>query len=245
MKKVLLMGNSHAGSIKCGLDMAIAQGLLDIVYETCCGAAGSGVIQGLYLESEKSQILHSTLKEAPYNGVNFPVKLSNYDSIVLTGPINPLKALVVFAKWQSKLDSAPVSESLVYDSFRFRIGQLQSYPDFRLYSQLLDMYSKKCIYVGRPISSPIKPKPVSSKFHGSVMKLKEVIVKRLADTDSFSVVFPPASVLDGLTTKSKFLRGGVNVEGLQHDRSNSSDRSHMNPEYGLEIVKEMIACGAI
>ena len=237
MKKILLVGRSHAGAIKLGLDLARKSNLFSAEIEYL--VMFSQYYKKLKYDIQSKSIIYPDLIpiDKTISDLRFPVQTDNYSKIIIAHGKNPISAAFEIAQWSVNTESL-ISDSLLHQCF-FNIIKNRS-----LTRNLLNTCAQKCIYIGAPreaINTNLDKKRLNmEKFLvGTARSLVARIEEKQNIGSLTSVIFPPSHLLDSfMRTKSMYARCGVNAHGKEHLRS--SDFKHMNADYGFELVKKMI-----
>lgn len=235
MKSILLLGNSHGGAIKMGLDDFISSNFISGVrFDSCLlpGALGFG---GLFFDSENQKIRHHELTEIPFAELPLPVDVSNYSKIFLINGSNPYEVLKELARWQLQHDSL-ISDSLLCECFDYLVKDAG-----KLRSHILESIPSRCVYIGQPLRGINSNKkdaddPHVDLLHQRVKQLK-LRMDDLLHRYIYSVVFPPSFLLDGLRTKNSFFKDGCCYRG----GGTKMDYLHVNRRYGFELVKHIFS----
>lgn len=236
--KILVLGTSHSGAIKLGLDKLLSEQFptdqVQIDY-ACVGIKNFQDFACSY-----GQLSHPKAELVQKVGVQFPLKLGTYDKIIYVAGANPLNLKYYLSRRNYSSESNLLSRSVVKNIVYNVAGALRFNKNFYLLQNLKEKYVKKLFIVPHPlISEETKPEFIAQPISQNIIDMiRNVSNLSLTKADVPSIVLPPEKLLSSCQqyTKKIYNQGGANVKGIERH----SDFMHMNGAYGEIYSKEIL-----
>ena len=238
MKKILVFGNSHVGSLKAGLEILDKKYLENISFHFA--AVKGQIFIKVYLKNSQLNIPEEHSKEfsGVFGNIHFPIDLDQYDYCVLVGAgiRSPIETLIASQRKFTNY-SRNLLENYIHNF----------YLENTLISKLTKIFASKFIFIPTPLTvlpvqneSKLNSIPKTKFVAKQINLIRTICDNSFKDTNKVSILLPPEKLLENnqLNTKQNFIRGGLKWDALEHDRKN--DLNHMNAEYGREIMLSLI-----
>ncbi len=243
MKKILVMGNSHAGAIKSAEKQSLDHHS-KFVFEYACYAARA--LDSSFIKGEKF-ILRNWDEKKTFEEVSLEedgsIILGKYDFIVLVGGVSPL-AINHYLNHQNVL--SPLSNELINSIITY--GVIKTIEPLEKLSSILK--SNKVIYIGQPL--PARGNQIiyneNVLLHLSQLgkRIRSICKKTWNSLDTPSLVFPSEEVYESdlFAVKPEFVRAGLRFDGRPRKKSDSDYNvlNHGNYYYGESLFKELCKC---
>ena len=244
MKKILVLGNSHVGSLKAGFNNLDEKYLENMSFHFA-GIAGP-VFKTIYVKNNQLNIPEKFFKRfsGVFGNIQFPIDLDQYDYLVLVGAWiqSPIKMLI-----NSRSEFTYYSKNLIENYINnFYLENHNSFTK-DLINKLTKLFCSKLIIIPTPLSalslqneSEIDSIP-KTKFVAKQINLIRSTCDNLSkEKNKVSILLPPEKLLENnqLNTKQDYIRGGLKWNANEHNRVD--DLNHMNSEYGREIMLSLI-----
>jgi hypothetical protein len=245
MKKILVIGSSHIGAIKKGLDLQLAPGSLHFDFIALPGKNyySLEVLDGKFHAPEKSVEFICNL----FSFRDLPV-LDHYDYFLFCAA----RSRLAFDLYSGSREPPVLSEAIV-DAVIRNVND-------HLYRQVANCSRpSKLVFIGAPLLSdsahqpgrlPRIPLIRTERDDLNVSRLERLIRKccdkSLRDVEGPSFLLPPPHMLrrHGFCTSDAYIRGGIRVDGRAREKGNDddyeADMGHGNEDYGVEIAKLLI-----
>lgn len=249
MKNILILGTSHVGALKQGLDQCLPSKAKDSF-----GFDYAAVPLKMFKKfTVVDSVVHvpkgalKALKKTYDHGDQ--IELMNYDSIVFVHGLSRLD----FSLYFSDRMVAPISEDLIRE-----IALRPIEPSLFL-DLLINIPVSRLIYIGSPLISEKTTKKKQLKrvpllleqsHRQKALEIASLIRKAchdsLADSSMPSYLLPPPDVLtaSGFNTLDHFIRGGIRYDGrvrtMEHDDDFEDDMVHGNSDYGKRMAMVLI-----
>ncbi len=238
MIKVLVFGNSQVGCIKAGQN--ILQERQELAgYDFYFAALPGGGIGGFKLDGNILKVnkeLEEKLKVVWKS--DRQIDVNDFDRVIIAAGDNRLHPCFYY----SKPPFSHLSHSV--------IGKIVTYAGIdRVVGQLFMNFPEKIIFLGGVLPSEECVSIQSIKTLGNddreIIKSNSLKIRAVCDSTIgygkkvVKYFLPPPHVLSdvGVTTRKKFIRGGLSFDGI----GKSPDNLHGNKSYGYEILKAMIS----
>ncbi len=242
MKKILVFGNSHVGSLKAGFNNLDKKYLENISFDFV--AISGKYFQKIYINNNQLNFPEKTVKRfsGVFGNIHFPIDLDQYDYCVLVGAEirSPIKTLI-----PSERKFTFYSKNLIENYINNFYLENTRHKD--LIYKLKKLFISKFIIIPAPLSvlpfqnkSEVASIP-KTKFVAKQINLIRTICDNLSkEKNKVSILLPPEKLLENnqLNTMQDYARGAVKWDAIEHDRNN--DLIHMNAEYGREIMLSLI-----
>lgn len=249
MKNILILGTSHVGALKQGLDQCSHVNSKDSF-----GFEYAAVPLKMF---KKFTVVDSVVR-VPGGAIKAlkktydhgdQIDLMKYDSIVFVHGLSRLD----FSLYFSDRMIAPISEGV--------IREIALHPkEPSLFLELLaNLPVSKLIYIGSPLISekttkkkqlkrvPLLPEQSHCQKASEIASLiRKACHNSLADSSIPSYLLPPPEVLtaSGFNTLDQFIRGGIRYDGrvrtVEHDDDFEEDMVHGNSEYGKRMAMVLL-----
>lgn len=246
MKKVLILGNSHVGALKHGVDQLADQ---DIDYQFSFAALPAPLFPRFRLKNRKLSVPfeHQAIFQSIYADGPF-VDLDMYNNVVfVNGPSRLSGNLYLVNRKLPFYSTSLIREIAIHG----------------LMPPLFDSLRKtvepaRLIYLGAPLLSEraTLPRHLASiplietdADYAAINRLVATIRNCCSETvDDPSVptfLLPPAELLNsiGMNTLDIFIRGGMRMDGNSRTSSSNDyrrDMSHGNASYGSRVVLALL-----
>ena len=242
MKKILVIGNSHVGSLKAGLGILDKKYLENMSFHFA--ALKGQIFLELYIKNNQLNIPEEHLKEfsGVFGNIHFPIDLDQYDYCVLVGAgiRSPIETLIASNRKFTNY-SKNLIENYIHNFY------LENTRNKDLISKLTKLFGSKVIIIPSPLRVlPLEDESkvdstTESKFVAKQINLIRSICDNLSkEKNKVSILLPPEKLLENnqLNTKQDYIRGGLKWDATEHNRKN--DLRHMNADYGREIMLSLI-----
>ena len=237
MKKILVIGNSHVGAIKKGIESISSNKNFNFSYVALPGERFSNLsLSGRNIIFPECEL--PFLREV--FGISESLSLDDFDLFLYVAESSRLH----FGLYSRDGRIPALSDKIIYNIVRYSFspffGSIQS-----------AVKPAKLIFLGGPLRFPSYPRYRKHKKSlietpydsARLLELTSAVRKICGDTimdKSFpSLVLPPPHLLvsSQLSTREEYLVGGTKVNGKNR---NQLDTSHANASYGKEIGQFII-----
>ena len=234
MKKVLIIGDSHASALKLGVDILRSENNLNFEVDFCVVGSRFGGFASLKI-SENRLLLpenhHELAKKLyQYYSDRDEFLINEYDVIAIAcaGPLpSPLNIANYHCDGSLLLSSELVS-SIVFNLRRYK----------KMVSKLFYLFPEKLIIIGAPPPSSLDPlsSSIIERHHKSNLdrlygKILDCCSKYYNSRNPKFLLPPEHLLAESLfQTKSEFMRNAPR-------KNNTIDYKHANEKYGVEVVK--------
>lgn len=240
MKKALLVGSSHVGAIKLGLE-AVASADIDFTYIALAGLKFNKlrIKSGkLFYPKKFGQFMEEAF------GIARRPRLSDYDYVLFCHGACRHALSLYSSNRRIPILSNSIVKAIIHS------------PGVDLFNQIYDSIDpSQIVYIGSPLLSEsvfqqryISAKPVLDSEHEiSRANALAALIRRYCEESALNkntptYLLPPSRLLAnaGFNTQDKYIRGGVRVNGIPRtegrDGDFAIDMGHGTAEYGKEMA---------
>ena len=234
-RKILLIGNSHIGSLKAGFDMLEKKTLNGFDFSFCAVPRNNFYnhnLQDNILDFDKS------VRQFRHN-LSDQINLEQYDNCVCVFNVSPLSRLM------HKRYSF-YSEALLRDYIKnFYWLKKEKHDSHELILSVYNLNPQKFIFIGAPLICESKSNNKiwldEYYYYNQVEIIRKLCQEYFNCLNGPKILLPPKHLLNntGYLTNKIYLNGGLNADGkLKND---SKNKNHMNASYGKEILIELLS----
>ena len=177
MKKILVFGNSHVGSLKAGLEILDKKYLENMSFHFA--AVGGRIFSEVYLKNNQLNIPEDYLKEfsGVFGNIHFPIDLDQYDYCVLVGAgiRSPIETLIA-----SNRKFTNYSKNLIENYIH------NFYLENTRISKLTKIFGSKFIFIPTPLTVlPVQNKSEVNSITKNKFVAKQInLIRSICDNSS-------------------------------------------------------------